>query len=607
MLRLFLGAFAGLTSVAIAAFGAGAWISRVLPESFRRFERAAFVLLGGLGILSTLLFLVGQLSFTRSSISLIVIPLCAVGLFIVFRAFSRADTVSPARSRLPVVPVALVLFILSLTALCGLAEITGDWGNDAVAYHLLGPKVWLRNGVILPVADNCHTAFPPIPETLFAALWSMGGARTPGFSSFLTFALLLAAAASLAIRVGLSSAEAWWVAALVGTMPAVYNGSHSCFVDGMFAAFVIAACRIGLDAKRLREWVAFGLFCGFAIGTKYIGLLAVPAIILCILVVNREEFRKEFLRGAGGIALAIAVAFLTASPYYIRNWLQLGCPIYPPPPGYPAFCSPRYFSAEAISEFHAYIRHRGAGLGRGLRAFLLLPFNLTYHTSNFHGAGGIGLCPLALGPIGILAFRSKPVTRVLALSMFLLLFLWFLTQQESRFLIHVYVISTVFAVLGWREVVASQRRFSKYLVVLVVLLSCSYGIFMIVKARIDDARTVLSPRFAAVKRETSIPYLASFNYLNRESSVQRVLILDNSVPPLYLDKDYLKPIGQWGERTLPGAPDSHQALAQALAHQLGVSHVLDVHSVYSAFQIKPGSPELLLVFETPDQRVYRLN
>jgi hypothetical protein len=79
-------------------------------------------------------------------------------------------------------------------------------------------------------------------------------------------------------------------------------------------------------------------------------------------------------------------------------------------------------SAGAISAFHAYIRQRGAGLGRSFGAFLLLPFNLTFHTSNFHGAGGIGLCPLALAPLGILASR-KNAARVLVLLMFLLVVL----------------------------------------------------------------------------------------------------------------------------------------------------------------------------------------
>ena len=194
-----------------------------------------------------------------------------------------------------------------------------------MAYHLLGPKVWLREGRIRPVLDNCHTAFPQIPETLFAILWSVGGSRAPNFSSFLTFGLLLALSGSIAIRCGLGDVEAWWVAAIVSTMPAVYTGAHGCFVDATFAAFVIAATRVGLDAQNSSEWSILGLFCGLALGTKYTALLAVPAVLMCVLLLplKRRSWNAPAL--AKKIFLAGGIAFLIGSPYYIRNWLVLGC------------------------------------------------------------------------------------------------------------------------------------------------------------------------------------------------------------------------------------------------------------------------------------------
>ena len=34
---------------------------------------------------------------------------------------------------------------------------------------------------------------------------------------------------------------------------AVYAGSHNCFVDGVYAALILAAARIGFDAENIRE------------------------------------------------------------------------------------------------------------------------------------------------------------------------------------------------------------------------------------------------------------------------------------------------------------------------------------------------------------------
>jgi len=603
---LALKAIVGLSIVTIAAFGAGAWIGTSLPSGYRRFERIVFALLGGFGILSSALFLVGQLSFTLRSIHL-TLAVAIVLAFVLFRRVLRHEIpVSSASPKTPKIPALIIGSVLVFTAVSGLAEITGDWNSDTVAYHLLGPKVWIRDGIIRPVLDDSHTAFPQIPETLFATLWSVGGSRSPNFSSFLTFGLLLAVAASLAVRLGLTDAEAWWVAALVAAMPAVYTGAQGCFVDAIFAAFVLAAARIGFDAGTLREWALCGLFCGFAIGTKYTGLLAVPALFICILLVDWKRNMANSRSMAGKLALAIAVACLVGAPYYIRNEILLGCPIYPPPPGYALLCSPKYLSADAISQFHAYIRERGMGLGRGLFALLLLPFNLTYHTSNFNGAGGIGLCPFALGPIGILWCRKNGFTKMLLLFMFLLTTAWFFTEQESRFLIHVYVLGAVLSVLGWHAVLNGRRSMSKYLAGAVVFVSCAYGLCMIAKANIGDVKAVFSSNYAAFRRQSTVPYLPSFEYLNGRPSVRRVLILDRSVPPYYSDKDYIKPIGQWGERTLPGGPNSLQALELAREHRLNVSHVMDVNSEVSPFQIDPNLPGLALVFEAKNQRIYRI-
>src|SRR5215469_17631627 len=84
MLYLSLRAIIGLTLVTVAAIGAGAWIPWILPHNFRRFERAAFIVLGGFGLLSTALFLVGQVSFTRSSISSFLAVTAAFGVVAIF-------------------------------------------------------------------------------------------------------------------------------------------------------------------------------------------------------------------------------------------------------------------------------------------------------------------------------------------------------------------------------------------------------------------------------------------------------------------------------------------------------------------------------------------
>ncbi len=308
------------------------------------------------------------------------------------------------------------------------------------------------------------------------------------------------------------------------------------------------------------------------------------------------------LRKAG---IAIAVATVAVAPFYVRNWILLGSPIYPPPPVLSHFFQIKYMSPEALKGFYLYMLKRGAGLGHGVGAYLLLPFNLTYHTSNFHGAGGIGLAPLALGPLGFAACRRSGFVRMLAVLALVLTTVWFVTDQESRFLINVYAIASIFAVLGWRYANSLASRVSPLLAGVVVACSLAYGMFMIGSARAEDIHAVFSASFAQQRRQERVPFLESFEYLNSDASVQQVLILDPSVPSYYLNKRYLKPFGQWGERTLPGASNLSGVLARI--RDLHVSHVLDVDSGYFSFQVPQQTSGLSLVFERADQRIYRVD
>jgi hypothetical protein len=589
--------------IALAAFGAGRWLERILPASFSRLDRLACCWLGGFGLLGGVLFLIGQIAFTPVTISAVL----AAGVLASIGAFVRARTAAAGlRQNLDVriLPAAIIALVLLLTAVAGLADITGDWGSDGAAYHLLGPKVWLRSGVIRPVLDNSHTAFPVTGEVMYGAFLALGGPHGPGFSAILTLSMFLLVVAAVSMRAGVDAGGSWWAVAFVAAMPAVYAGAHSGFVDVLYASFVLAAARIGCDAERLKHFAAFGVFCGLAIATKYTGLLALPALLLTAGIFGAKSASPRGRLLLPGLGIAAATAFVSGAPAYVRNWILLGCPIYPPPPLLASLFQAKYLSPEAVREFHAYIYQRGGGLGRGLSAFLLLPFHLTYHTANFHGAGGIGLYALALAPFGVIASRRNPFARALALLALLLTVEWFVTQQESRFLIHVYAISAIFAVLGWRYVTSHSPGWGSFLCGATIGCSLAYGLFMIGTARANDVAAALSSSFAERQRQQHIPFLDSFRFLNNEPSVQRVLIFDRSVPPYYCDKPYLKINGQWKEEALPDIPNVRQALNHL--GELHVSHALDVRSEVSGFQVPANTTGLTLVFERPDQRIYRV-
>jgi 4-amino-4-deoxy-L-arabinose transferase-like glycosyltransferase len=592
----------GVTLLAGAAFGAGFWIEDQLPSSFAPLERLAFIWLGGLGTLSICLFLIGQFAFTRAFI----LGTVAVSLFFAIRPVRRLLHTEPSlwKIRIDAITAAVIILILLVTAVGGLAEINGDVGHDAIAYHLLGPKVWLHDGIIRPLPETSTTAFPATAEVLFGALFTLGGVRGPGCFALLTLACFFVVVYSLARGAGLDERASWWAVAFVAAMPAVYIGAHSAFIDVLYATFILAAARVGFEAQRTSEWVIFGIFCGLAMATKYTGLTATPVLVFCAVLARVPCRRAQWSTVVKYGAVAILTGSLVASPYYIRNWILLGCPIYPPPPLLANLVPVKFFPPENLRRFYAYLYARGSGLGRGLFAYFLLPYNLTYYTSFFNGAGGIGLTGLAFGPFGLFAARTRVFPRILAVLGVLLTTSWFVTLQESRYLIPAYPIAAVFAAMGWKYLQSEGGRSTRILCGAVIACSLLYGLFMIVSSRQIDLRRVFSASFAEKYHEERIPYLRSFEYLNSEPSVKLVLILDSGVPVYYLDKSYLKPFGQWGEQVLPEVQDAMQALREV--DTLKVSHIMDVRSNVSDFQVPENMAGLKLVFQTENQRVYRV-
>ena len=622
-----------------AAIGYGRSLRPLFPRSFSPLDRSALVLLGGSGLLGTLLFVVGQIWFSTAAVVVVLL----VGILFAVRPIVDTAKKRFAKSPqiklpiLPAIPVVVVACVLLVTALGGLAEPTGDTTEDSIAYHFLGPRVWLRDQVIRPVADECLTAFPAVVETQYAALMVLGGQRAPNFFSVLGLVSIALVAASLALRMGLDLGGAWWVAALILTMPALCRGAYGGFIDVVYSGFVLAAARIGLDAQHGKQYALFGVFCGLALGTKYNALFAVPLLALCVFLFHSAKNEPD--ESTGGkpsqklegktrlqyLCIASAVAVTVAAPSYIRDWILLGSPVYPPPPFLLHFFHPWYLPQEAIQSLVSRALKDGEGMGRDPLSFLLLPFHLTYHSAQFvSGAGGIGLVPLVLAPFGLLESRRNNFAKAILLFAALQTVVWFATYQEPRYVIHCFVIAAIFGVLGWNYVWKATRHIGRALSVLVVAGSILYGLFMIVSGRSDDWRAVISDSFAQQRRRDEVPFLDGFDYMNRQPAVTKILVLNPFVPTYYSLKSYVKPVGRWGEHTLPEAADVDKILSELSA--LHISHVLDVrwrertarlpeHSPHvgdgawpgQSFRLPDHPPGLTLVFERDDERIYRVN
>ena len=377
-MRVLAPVFANLVLL-LAVLGFGSLVRAIYPKKHSRLDAATVTLLGGIGVIGLVLFCVGQL-FTRPSILLV---LC-VGILLSVRpawGLIRHWRQWFAEVRPPILPLAIIAVIVFVTVVGGMTVVVGDMNHDSIAYHYLGPTVWLKHGVTRAVPDENHTYFPVIVETQYAALMTLGGQRAPNLFAIVSLATLLLSAASLAMRMGADRDAVWWILALVAAAPAIQTGLVGGFIDCIFTAFVLMIARIAFDAEQPGQAVVCGILCGFAMGTKYNGIMAVGLLGFSMMVTavwTKSRPAREVLKY---LAVAGIVAAIVASPFYLRNWILYGCPIYPSTPSLLRFFTPRGMSAAEMQALVKDVRDAGGGMGRSPMHFLLLPFNLTCHTA----------------------------------------------------------------------------------------------------------------------------------------------------------------------------------------------------------------------------------
>jgi hypothetical protein len=203
--------------------------------------------------------------------------------------------------------------------------------SDAMTYHAPAVVHWLQSGRLglLPVwFFNPANTFSPLGGSTFIA-WLMAplegddvlARAVQGPPLFLLFLAMV----QVGRGVGLSPI----VAALLAAAAAVSRPFSSEIMaprDDVFLAAFIGAAVAGCSSQALRDRVGavrIGLALGLAAATKYTFLFAAPALLLVVDAPVRAGWtRRQWLIAAG-------MALVVAGPWYLRNLLLTGNPLYP--------------------------------------------------------------------------------------------------------------------------------------------------------------------------------------------------------------------------------------------------------------------------------------
>jgi hypothetical protein len=288
---------------------------------------------------------------------------------------------------------------LGLAVLMSLAPPIEDF--DALLYHLTVPEWWLRDGGLLP-----HQAFiywyPHLVEGSFVFPLALGVDTATHLTHLLWLALTMLIIWHWGRQVW-GDAAAWDALAILLTMPSLFWLASWAYTD-----FALTFCGIAVlyaiwkwqNTADTRWVIVGGIAAGFAMGMKYTSFvvpLAGVALIALWGKTNSHKVKQIFF-----FSLAAA---LIGSPWYIRNWVWTGNPVYP------FVFGGRFWDAFLAQKFSA----AGTGIGFDPGALLLLPLTATLGTrdTNFFD-GRFGPFFLILAPlVFLIRERESPARRML--------------------------------------------------------------------------------------------------------------------------------------------------------------------------------------------------
>jgi hypothetical protein len=339
-----LASLAGTTLAALIGlswYGLGAAITRGLPglrhrptREDRTAEIADITLLGA-AAWSLVWFLLGTVYLYRVPVAVIAL-LAGLGLAAAALARDRPSARAIGRAAWS----AALALVVTTQALALVAALAPPTAKDTVLYHFALPRAYIAAGGGIEVPYNIAGYYPLGVE--LHAVWAMllgapmsarAGEAAAGATFFLFAPLLVMVVHGWARERGLDRAGAVAAALIVAWVPTAYDVAASAYVDLALAAYTALAVRAfgrwwtTLDARHL-VWITVGI--GGALSIKLSAAFVIlPLALLALLRALGPASGRSGPAIAGSALIALGAGVALAAPWYTRNWIRTGSPLFP--------------------------------------------------------------------------------------------------------------------------------------------------------------------------------------------------------------------------------------------------------------------------------------
>lgn len=344
----------------------------------------------------------------------------------------------PAAVAPPALDTSLIV-ILGLTILGVLiSTLTPNVSWDCAVYHLNVPKIYLQEHRFIPIPHIVASNMPFNIEMLYTIALSI---KNPVIAKLIhfTFGILTLFCIYSFCKRYFSPQVGLWSAVIFYLNPVTLFVANISYIDlavtfYFFLAwygFFLWSDTANQDSNKGRWLILMAIFCGIMMGAKYTAVFGTFVLGIGILIKLYFLERANFLKISKKILLFVGISSIFVVPWFIKNYLFTGNPIYPA--AYNLFGGLNW-DKELADQFAKWqLNTKG---GKEILSYLLLPWQMTVHGNYGLVFDGI-LSPLYLIFIPFLIFlkeKNKVIIYLLCYSLSFFI-LWALSIQILRYLL----------------------------------------------------------------------------------------------------------------------------------------------------------------------------
>jgi hypothetical protein len=375
---------------------------------------------------------------------------------------------------------------------------------DALSYHLEVPLRYLQAGAVVNIPENTYSYSPLLTQMLYGLGMGLEGPDLAGLIYFTFFTLTLWTLWKGGEKI-FSSAGSAWAAAFVALTPVFLVEVPQAGADWSMAFYTTTALLLAGSGRNMRLMVLAGLLAGMAAGCRHQGLgFALVLIPAAGLLTDLPKRRPGSFTSWSAFA---AAAVLSASPWYIKNLVQTGDPLYP------LFTSMAGGLPYKVGFVEGLTGPRSLDLAW---SWILVPFKAAFYPLSLSMTATVGVLPLALVLLlpGLKGRRAG--SRFLLLWVVMAFFAWHLTFRTFRYLMPVVAVGYLWlgtALAAFLENSGVRERILKYAVCIALVVNGGtfLGLSDYVNKSVAPALGISSP--LQYIRETYDTYPA-IEYLN---------------------------------------------------------------------------------------------